>query len=117
MVFGDREMINTVVRNLLSNAVKFTGEGKTITISVNKEPTGYTFVVADQGIGISEEDLKKLFRIDMKFKSPGTSGEKGTGLGLILCKEFVEKNGGKMIVKSVLEEGSEFGFTLPKQNQ
>jgi len=117
LVFGDREMINTVVRNLVGNAVKFTGKDKRVEISMKEEDHTIIVMVNDQGVGISEEDLNKLFRIDLKFKSRGTSGEKGTGLGLILCKEFVEKNGGKMIVKSFLGEGSEFGFTIPKPEQ
>ncbi len=112
-VYGDREMINTVVRNLVNNAIKFTGADKRVEIVVSDEVLFVEVLVKDQGTGISEDDLKKLFRIDVKFKSRGTSGEKGTGLGLILCKEFVEKNGGKMIVKSVPGEGSEFGFTIP----
>jgi len=114
LVFGDREMINTVVRNLVGNAVKFTGKDKRVEISMKEEDHTITVMVNDQGVGISEEDLNKLFQIDVKFKSRGTSGEKGTGLGLILCKEFVEKNGGKMIVRSTLHEGSEFGFTIPR---
>jgi len=107
-------MISTVVRNLVDNAIKFTGKDKRVEISMKEEDHTITVMVNDQGVGISEEDLNKLFRIDVKFKSKGTSGEKGTGLGLILCKEFVEKNGGKMIVRSTLHEGSEFGFTLPR---
>ncbi len=112
-VYGDREMINTVVRNLINNAIKFTGADKRVEIEVNNEVLFVMVLVKDQGIGIAKEDLNKLFRIDVKFKSRGTSGEKGTGLGLILCKEFVEKNGGKMIVRSTPGEGSEFGFTIP----
>ena len=114
MAYGDREMINTVVRNLINNAIKFTEEGKQIELSVIEEAQVITVKVIDQGVGISEADIQKLFRIDVKFKSRGTSGEKGTGLGLILCREFVEKNGGKMIVKSELGKGSDFGFTIPK---
>lgn len=113
-VYGDREMINTVVRNLINNAVKFTDAGGRVEIVVSDEIVFAMVLVKDQGIGISEDDLKKLFRIDVKFKSRGTSGEKGTGLGLILCKEFVERNGGQMIVRSTPGEGSEFGFTIPK---
>lgn len=117
LVFGDREMINTVVRNLVGNAVKFTEKDKRVEISIKEEDHSIIVIVNDQGIGISEENLNKLFRIDEKFKTRGTSGEKGTGLGLILCKDFVEKNGGKILVKSILGEGSEFGFTIPKQNR
>lgn len=111
--YGDREMINTVVRNLIDNAIKFTEPEKRVEIITRDEDPFITVLVEDQGTGISENDLIKLFRIDVKFKSRGTLGEKGTGLGLILCKEFVEKNGGKMIVRSMQGEGSVFGFTIP----
>jgi signal transduction histidine kinase len=73
--------------------------------------------VKDDGVGISEENIAKIFRIDSKHKTSGTMGEKGTGLGLILCKEFVEKHGGKIEVKSEVGKGSEFSFTLPLNNR
>jgi signal transduction histidine kinase len=117
MMYGDREMINTVVRNLVNNAVKFTGPGKRVDITLSEDKNSVSVTLSDQGVGISEEDLRKLFRIDVKFKSKGTSGEKGTGLGLIICKEFVEKNGGEMFVRSVPGEGSEFGFIIPKSEE
>ena len=110
---GDRDMINMVIRNLLNNAVKFTSGGGTIDIDVKKENSSLQVLIRDEGTGISGEDLDKLFRIDVKFKTTGTAGEKGTGLGLILCKEFIEKNGGRMIVESELTKGSIFGFTIP----
>lgn len=113
IAFGDHDMVNTIVRNLLNNAVKFTDQGGTITVTGRKKGEFLELLVKDQGVGLSEEDLNKLFRIEVKMKSKGTRGEKGTGLGLILCKEFVEKNGGKMIAKSILHKGSEFGFTIP----
>ncbi|NJO90260.1 MAG: HAMP domain-containing histidine kinase [Chloroflexia bacterium] len=82
---------------------------------MKKENSQIEVQIKDQGTGISEENLKKLFRIDVKFKSTGTSGEKGTGLGLVLCKEFVEKNHGQIKVESALGKGSTFGFTIPKK--
>lgn len=112
--YGDRDMINMVIRNLLNNAVKFTSSGGTIDVDVKKENSSLQILIKDKGTGISGEDLDKLFRIDVKFKTTGTAGEKGTGLGLILCKEFVEKNGGRMIVESELNKGSVFGFTIPE---
>ncbi|MFC2086252.1 ATP-binding protein [Bacteroidota bacterium] len=115
--YGDREMINTVIRNLINNAVKFTSEGGNINIEVNNKKKYFEIMVEDEGVGISEEDQKKLFRIDVKYKTFGTSGEKGTGLGLILCKEFVEKNNGKISVESKLKEGSKFIFTVPNYSK
>jgi len=111
--YGDRDMINMVIRNLLNNAVKFTLSDGTIDIDVKRNNSTLEVLIKDEGIGISKENLDKLFRIDVKFKTTGTAGEKGTGLGLILCKEFVEKNGGEMIVESELNKGSIFGFTIP----
>jgi ligand-binding sensor domain-containing protein/signal transduction histidine kinase len=146
--YGDREMINTVLRNLINNAVKFTDQGGTVEVIVSKQEESkqvaggqvasnqdvnqrdvskkyvtaqdtskqYKFIevqVKDQGVGISAENLQKLFHIDVKFKSKGTKGETGTGLGLILCKEFVEKNDGKIWAESKEGEGSSFFFTIP----
>jgi len=112
--YGDREMINTVMRNLINNAVKFTDKGGSVEVSAN-ELDGFIEVhVKDKGVGISPENLQKLFHIDVKFKSTGTEGETGTGLGLILCKEFVEKNGGSIRVESEEGSGSSFIFTIPE---
>jgi ligand-binding sensor domain-containing protein/signal transduction histidine kinase len=113
IAFGDRDMINTVIRNLVNNAVKFTSHGGLVKVEARQDNNIIQVLVIDNGTGISEENMQKLFKIDVKFKTPGTSGEKGTGLGLILCKEFVEKNGGQMIVRSILNQGSTFGFTIP----
>lgn len=113
-VYGDSAMINTVLRNLLNNAVKFTPEGGAIEVFGIYKEDFCEVMVKDQGVGMSAEDLQKLFRIDLKYKREGTQGEKGTGLGLILCKEFVEQNGGQIRVNSVLGEGSEFIITVPK---
>jgi PAS domain S-box-containing protein len=109
---ADRDMINTVIRNLVNNAVKFTEKGGTIEVKAQKSNGTIQVSVIDNGLGISKEDQEKLFRIDIKTKSIGKSKEKGTGLGLILCKEFVEKNGGKIWVESLENKGSQFHFTL-----
>lgn len=106
-------MIYTVIRNLVNNAIKFTSPGGLVKVETKQVESIIQVLVKDNGTGISEENLQKLFRIDVKYKTTGTSGEKGTGLGLILCKEFVEKNGGKMTVESTINQGSTFGFTLP----
>jgi len=113
IAFGDRDMINTVIRNLVNNAVKFTPPGGLVKVEARQDYNIIHIRVKDNGTGISEENMQKLFRIDIKYKTVGTSGEKGTGLGLILCREFVERNGGTMTVESTLNKGSNFGFTIP----
>lgn len=113
-VQADRNMIELVFRNLLSNAIKFTyPEGK-ITISAAEEKTMIQIAVQDTGIGIPEKSLPKLFRIDERYKQLGTMHEKGTGMGLILCKEFVEKHGGAIWIESVEDQGTTVKFTLPR---
>jgi signal transduction histidine kinase len=113
MVYADINMVDTVLRNLISNAIKFTPEEGRITIS-DRIDGGFRIVsVSDNGMGISSEDIEKLFRIDVHHTTIGTSKEKGTGLGLILCKEFIEKNGGEISVESELGEGTTFHFSLP----
>ncbi len=114
--FADENMARTVIRNLLSNAIKFTRPGGKIEITAYRTGNYIEVCVADNGIGISKENQKKLFKIDEQFKSYGTSNEQGSGLGLILCKEFVEKNGGTIWVESKYGEGSKFKFTLPGYN-
>jgi len=116
MAFADKEMISTVIRNLINNAVKFTKLDSTIHIALQSQDSNYKVEITDQGEGISEENINKLFRIDKKYKTVGSSGEKGTGLGLLLCKEFIEINKGTIGVESTLGEGSCFYFTLPKAN-
>jgi len=111
-VFADRPMLSTVLRNLISNAIKFTGEKGKIKISAEKSGKKVTVNVSDNGIGIEPEKLKKLFQLDVSNSTPGTNNEKGTGLGLILCKEFVEKHGGKIWVQSKPGKGTTFYFTL-----
>ena len=111
-VFADKNMISTVIRNLLSNAIKFTPRNGRIRIYATENIDKITVSVSDTGIGIPENELKNLFKIDTKYKQPGTENEKGTGLGLILCKEFVEKNGGEISVQSQIDTGSVFTFTV-----
>ncbi len=116
MAFGDQRMINTVIRNLIVNALKFTGSGGEIVLSHKEENEFIVVTVADTGIGISEKNLSKLFNLTENISTPGTKNEHGTGLGLILCKEFVEKNGGKIWVESEYGRGSKFSFSLPRGN-
>jgi len=112
-VFADKQMISTVVRNLISNAIKFTHQGGEINISAEKRKNDVLISVSDNGIGIKTERLETLFRIDKTDSTDGTNDEMGTGLGLVLCKEFIEKHGGEMRVKSKPQKGSTFYFMLP----
>jgi signal transduction histidine kinase len=114
--YGDRDMINSVIRNLMTNAVKFTDRDKKVEVKVEAKEEKIEVSVVDEGIGISQENMERLFRIDEKYKSTGTAGEKGTGLGLIICREFVEKNGGEINVTSKPGKGSTFSFTIPMTN-
>lgn len=113
-VFADSNMINTVLRNLLSNAIKFTQTGGEIELSA-EEDDGYLYIsVRDSGVGMNQEEMDKLFRIDIHHTKRGTENEKGTGLGLILCDELIRKNGGIIRVESQLNIGTTFIFSLPK---
>ncbi|MGM0498536.1 MAG: tetratricopeptide repeat protein, partial [Bacteroidota bacterium] len=117
IVYGDEEMLTTTIRNLTSNAIKFTVEGGSVTIKTNENENEILVSVKDTGLGISEENQQKLFKIDQNYSTYGTQQERGTGLGLILCKEFVEKHGGKIWVESEINKGSTFTFNLPKKNR
>lgn len=112
-IIADENMLNTVLRNLLNNAVKFTHINGKITVNAGKVKNNLMVSVKDNGIGITKSNINKLFRIDTNFTNMGTAKEKGTGLGLVLCKEFIEKHDGKIWVESVAGKGSEFKFTIP----
>jgi signal transduction histidine kinase len=111
-IFADIDMLKTVLRNLVSNAIKFTNNGGQIDIYAEKNQANVTITIADNGIGIKPDDLTKLFDISQIHTTEGTASEKGTGLGLLLCKEFVEKHGGEIWVESKIGKGSDFKFTL-----
>lgn len=111
-VFADTSMISTIIRNIISNAIKFTEEGGKIVVSTKLRRNKLYVSVEDTGIGIDEERLQKLFSIDENSSTLGTQNEKGTGLGLILCKEFVEKHGSSIEVESAPGKGSKFSFEL-----
>ncbi|HBZ25667.1 MAG TPA: hypothetical protein DEO54_05425 [Rikenellaceae bacterium] len=113
VVFADKPMISTVLRNLISNAIKFTRQDGEIIISAEKRGNEIFISVCDNGVGISTRRIDNLFRLDKSESTTGTAKEQGTGLGLILCKEFIEKHGGKIWVESEEEKGSAFYFTLP----
>ena len=113
IVHADQNTIATVFRNLTSNAIKFCQSGDVITISSSKIDNDIQVTISDTGVGISEDDLAKLFRIDVHHTSTGTAHEKGTGLGLILCKDLLEKNNSEITVESSLGKGTTFSFILP----
>jgi len=112
--YADETMIKTVMRNLVGNAIKFTPENGDITISANVTDADVVISIHDSGIGIPENDKSKIFRVDIKHSTPGTAKERGTGLGLILAKELVEKNDGKIWFESEYQKGSTFYFSLSK---
>lgn len=112
-VYADVNMFSTVIRNLLTNAIKFTRDRGIISVELAVRGEFCEISVKDNGVGIARSELKKLFRIDTNHSTPGTHGEKGTGLGLILCQEFAERNGGQIRVESEEDQGSRFTFSLP----
>ena len=116
-VHADQNMLRSILQNLISNGIKFTRIGGSIKITSKEKDDFIQIEIADTGIGIEMKDIAKLFRIDSQFSNLGTSNEEGTGLGLILSKELVEKNKGQIWVKSTLKKGTTFFFTLPKWKQ
>ena len=115
VAYVDKNMITTVIRNLLSNAIKFTHSNGFISIRCKQTDNLIELSVTDNGVGIKKNDQEKLFRIDKHITTEGTSAEKGTGLGLILCKEFVAMNRGEIWVESEINKGATFIFTLPRK--
>ena len=113
-VFADKSMISTILRNLISNAVKFTNPGGQIIITAKEKTDGLIISVCDDGIGMNQDGIYKLFRIEESYSTVGTQNETGTGLGLLLCKEFVIKHGGKIWVESEPGNGTTFYFTTGK---
>lgn len=114
-VFADSNMANTILRNLLSNAIKFSFPGGSVQISSIEKPNYIEITVSDNGKGMSSETLKNLFKIESKVSTEGTAKEMGTGLGLIICKEFIKKNKGMIKAESQEGKGSVFTFSLPKE--
>jgi|JI6StandDraft_1071083.scaffolds.fasta_scaffold03474_7 PAS domain S-box-containing protein len=114
-VYADKDMIQLVVRNLISNAVKFSKRGGSINLTSKTEGNNTILCVKDTGVGITEADQKKLFEQET-FTTRGTDNEQGTGLGLLLCKDFIEKNGGSIWVESELGKGSKFCVQIPNTN-
>ena len=121
IITGDDNMLVMVIRNLLTNAVKFTHEGGNIALHISSDmhanvihgaPTKYTVAISDTGIGMSAEQMQNIFRTDAKYSKPGTAGEQGSGLGLLVCKELLEKHGAKLHVESEEGKGSRFWFEI-----
>lgn len=112
-IFGDKNMLHTILRNLLYNALKFTDRGGTVRVDVLSGEASTTILVTDSGVGMSQEKIAKLFDISREVSTPGTENEKGTGLGLILCKDLVEKYEGTIFCKSELGVGSVFTVEFP----
>jgi signal transduction histidine kinase len=111
--FADLNMIESVLRNLISNAIKFTDHGGKIIISASIEDNHCNVSIEDNGRGIPNSNIDKIFNIGDHISTNGTDDEKGSGLGLILCKEFVNKNGGKIWAESKINIGSKFSFSIP----
>jgi PAS domain S-box-containing protein len=112
-VNADKNMLSLIIRNLVSNAIKFTKENGYVRLSALKHDNLVEICVEDNGVGIAPEDIKKLFRMDLYFSTDGTLNESGTGLGLMLCKEIVDRYNGNIWVESELNKGSKFNFTIP----
>lgn len=113
-VIADKAMVQTIMRNLVSNSIKFTEAGGEIEINIEKRDKELSVAVSDNGIGIAPENMDKLFKIEKALSTTGTNNETGTGLGLLLCKEFVEKHDGEIWAEHV-PVGSKFVFTLPRE--
>ena len=113
MVYADINMISTVIRNLISNALKYTENKGIIYLESNKLKDKIQINIVDSGVGIKKENIDKLFKIDSNISTSGTANEKGTGLGLIICKEFIEKNNGEISFESTEGKGSTFRFSIP----
>jgi len=111
--FADKKMLQMVLRNLISNAIKFSYEGGVVVISVSGNGTETVFAVKDSGVGMTEENRGRLFKTGEYLSTFGTKNEKGTGLGLVLCKEIVEKHNGQIWVESFPGKGSAFYFSIP----
>jgi signal transduction histidine kinase len=111
---GDRNMLTTVLRNLCANAIKFSDQGSKVFVETNHDQDFVTISVKDEGIGMSQEEVEKIFKNDTNMKDIGNHKEKGTGFGLIICKEFVFLNKGRIFVSSEPGKGSVFSFTVPR---
>ena len=115
--YADKAMISSVLRNLVSNSLKFTGKGGEIKITSRYENSHCHVTVSDNGTGMTQKEIDNLFRLDSFYSTRGTENEGGTGLGLILCKEFITKHGCEIAAESIKGKGSSFSFTLPRSSR
>jgi signal transduction histidine kinase len=113
MVYADKNLVSIIIRNLLSNAIKFSNDGGRIIFAAQDNDKMIELSITDNGVGMTKEEINQLFRLDTSFTSRGTADEEGSGLGLLICKEFIETNGGTIKVTSEKGKGSSFIFTLP----
>jgi len=116
-VIADNDMLLLLLRNLISNAIKFSNTNGIIEITAFREDEMIFFVISDNGVGIAEENIAKLFRIDVQFSTYGTAKESGNGLGLVLCKEIAEKHNGSIWVERCINQGTQFYFSLPARSE
>lgn len=114
IIRGDPHMLQGIIRNLLTNAIKFSPEGGVVTIRVYRQPGLWEFQVCDKGLGMSPEVQELLLKIDSRKQKVGTAGETGSGFGLLLCEDFIQRHGGHLTWESALGEGSTFSFTIPE---
>lgn len=113
-VKADAKMLMTILRNLVMNSIKFVNDGGQVAIGAYDNGKGFiNIAVIDNGVGMSKEVQEKIFAVDQNYTSPGTSGEQGTGLGVVLCNELTKRHGGKMTVESEEGKGTKFSFTIP----
>jgi signal transduction histidine kinase len=114
MVYADKNMINTIIQNIIINAIKFSNNDSTVTINIVAKKTSCYVTIKDEGVGVDAKSKDKLFKIDSNISTPGTNNELGTGLGLILCKEFIELNKGYIQLDSELGKGTSVTITIPQ---
>ncbi|MGE5500096.1 MAG: sensor histidine kinase [Syntrophothermus sp.] len=116
-VIADRNMLGTIIRNLISNSIKFTNEGGSVSLNINERGDYTEIAISDTGVGMGKEKIDNLFKIGQKVSTKGTANEEGTGLGLLLCKEMVEKQNGIIRAESYPGKGTTFYFTLPRASE
>ncbi len=114
VIRADPYMLSAVLRNLLSNALKFSHDGAAVTVRIYRQPGLWEFQICDKGIGMSTEVQSLLLKIDDRKQQPGTSGEKGSGFGLLLCEDFIQRHGGHLTWESAPGKGTTFSFTIPE---